>query len=335
MFFPAGLAAVLLAGPAAADPPAGGREVKDLLPSRKHTALKGNVVGIFLVDGQQFLSTEGRSGPADQVCFSTAGCSYRWVYVPVASNPQITNLQVPVGEKPGMIQVYPSLDLARPTNLKNFGIEAGYTLVEVEVNNRQGSPPGDSFVATNVRILEGTQEYPLKTADVVKQMQQKFADYLKENDKAIEEALGKSGQAVLKEGQKATGPREKSQVMYVTWLPETQRLRVHFKVRVGDGSYTLVDGGVMPRDPVPLPPGGPKGGQIKQPPPPPPKEKLKVRVGTTFGVEFGVMYEVDKTGKLVSTEVVPFQPFSQQIQPPPGVGGPGGQPIPLPVPDKK
>jgi hypothetical protein len=318
-FFLAGLASALVAASALADPPAQAavKDLKDLMPSRKHMPLKSNVVGILLVDGQQFLSTEGRSGPPDQVCFSTAGCSYRWIYVPVIDGAQITNLQVPVGEKPGMTQIYPSLDLARLKNLKAYGIEAGYTLVEVEVNNRQGSPPGDSFVLTNARVLEGTAEYPLKTAEVVKQMQQKFADYLKDNSKAIDEALDKAGKNALKPDQQPTGPRERSEVMYVTWMPDTQTLRVHFKVRISDGSYTYIEGG------------GFKGkGKIKQPPPP---QKFKVRVGTTYGVEFGAAYEIDKTGKLVNTETVPFQSFTTQLQPPPGVG----RTYELPVPDKK
>src|SRR5436190_19368878 len=106
------LAWAVIAAADFADPPKG---VKDLIPHRKHMSLKGRVVGVLLADGQPVLSTEGRSGPPDQLCFSTAGCSYRWVYVPVASNPQITNLQVPVGEN-GLMQIYPSLDLARTQN---------------------------------------------------------------------------------------------------------------------------------------------------------------------------------------------------------------------------
>jgi hypothetical protein len=337
--FLAGLAAALFAPPLVADPPAPGslKEGKDLLPNRKHQSLKGNVVGILLVDGQPCLSAEGRTGPPDQVCFATAACSYRWVYVPVADGARIASLQVPVGEKPGMTQLYPSLDLARLTNLKGYGIAAGYTLVEVEVNNRQGSPPGDSFVATNARVLEGTKEYPLKTADVVKQMQQKFADYLKDNGKAIDEAMDKAAQNALKKDQQPTGPREKSEVMYVTWMPDTETVRVHFKVRISDGSYTYVEGGIGPgKKGMPQPPPPPPGKQPQPPPPPPPPPppKFKTRVGTTFGVEFGVAYEIDKTGKLVHTEVVPFQSFTLQLPPPPGAG-PNGQPVPLPVVDKK
>src|SRR5205823_8467467 len=129
----------------------------------------------------------GRSGPPDALCFSMAGCSYRWVYIPVANNPQITNLQVPVGEG-GQMQIYPSLDLARPQNVTAFGVEARYTLVEVEVNNGQGGPRSDSFVATQIRVLEGTKEYPLNTEQVVAQLKKKFVEYQKGQAQAIHEA---------------------------------------------------------------------------------------------------------------------------------------------------
>jgi hypothetical protein len=327
-----GLAWTILAGAGRADPPA--KEVKDLLPSRKHAALKGNVVGVLLIDGQQFLNTEGRHGPPDQLCFSSGGCSYRWVYVPVADNAPIKNLQVPVGDN-GQIQVYPALDLARPKNVKPLGVETAYTLVEVQVNNGQGSPKNDSFVITQIRVLEGTKDYPLKTGDVIKQMQQKFAQHVKDQSQAIDESMAKAAKGTLTKEQKVTGPREKNEVMYVTWLPETERLRVHFRVKITDGSYTVVGGGAIPVDKVPLPPDGKPGpGGKRLPPPPPPPREIKVKVGTSFGVEFGVMYEIDKTGKLLTTEVVPFTQFTERVQMPAGPPGDGPR-FELPPPPKK
>src|SRR5262245_10615649 len=87
-----GLVAATAAGLPKQQGPA--KDVKDLIPHRKHMPLKGGAVGVLVADAQPMLATEGRSGPADQLCFSTAGCSYRVVYVPVAANPQIVNLQV-------------------------------------------------------------------------------------------------------------------------------------------------------------------------------------------------------------------------------------------------
>ena len=44
---------------------------------------------------------------------------------------------------------------------------------------------------------------------------------------------------------------------------------------------------------------------------------------TAFAVQFGVMYEIDKQGKLVGTELVPFSHSTWQLQAPPGVRGAG------------
>jgi hypothetical protein len=317
-----------------ADPPAP-QTITDragFLPRQKHQALKGKAIGVLVYDAQPVLSTEGRSGPADQLCFGCNGASYRWVYVPVVGNAQISNLKVPVGDKPNaQWQVYPSLDIARPKNVTPWGVTAPYSLVEVEVNNGLGSPVNDSFVATKIKVLDGTKEYPLRTTEVLKQLKDRYAAYKKEQAKAIEAALSEAQQKALKE-RKPTGPREQEDLMFVTWLPDQERLRVRFRTKVSDGAYSFVGGGVGPVDrPNPLPPGKVKG--IQPPPPPPPPREFKVKVGTTYGVEFGVAYEVGKDGTLVGTAVLPFASFQQELQPPPRIGP--RDPFPLPPPPKQ
>jgi hypothetical protein len=142
--------------PGLTDPPAD-EPIKDragFIPHRKHEPLKGTAVGILLYDAQPVLHSEGRSGPADQLCFSTGGNSYRWVYVPATEKPRITNLRVPVGDKENaQFVVFPALDMASPRNVAPWGITSHYTLVEVEVNNGLGSPKNDSFVATKMKSL--------------------------------------------------------------------------------------------------------------------------------------------------------------------------------------
>src|SRR5262249_29062041 len=105
------------------------KDVKDLIPHRKHTPLKGRAIRVLPAAAQCVRADGGRSGPPDLLCFSAAGCSYRVVYVPVAANPQIVNLKVPVGDN-GRVQVCPSLDVARLANARPFGVEGKFTLVE-------------------------------------------------------------------------------------------------------------------------------------------------------------------------------------------------------------
>src|SRR4051794_6420294 len=106
------LVALLNVGSAWADPP---EEIvknrKDFLPQRKQVALGPKVIGVLAYDAQPVLSTEGRSGPLDQLCFSEGGNSYRWVYVVAfGEHPMITGLRVPIGEK-GETALYPALDM--------------------------------------------------------------------------------------------------------------------------------------------------------------------------------------------------------------------------------
>ncbi|MBI2807598.1 MAG: hypothetical protein HYX68_21670 [Planctomycetes bacterium] len=311
------------------------------IPKRKHVAVGAKVVGILLANGQPVLSTEGRSGPADQLVFSYGGNSYRWIYVPAVGNPQITNLQVPLAEK-GKIKSYPALDLANPRAVLQFKVMQPYALVEVEVNDGLGSPAGDSFVASKIRVLDGSKEYPLKVMDVVTIVKTAYEEHLNSQKAAIEKALTQAAQKSLK-GKKVTGPRERQDLMYLTWLPEAKTMRVHFRTTISDGAYALVGGGNPLRDPppLPLPPkrkiAPPKGAVsfmapeefVRRAPP----KGFAIKTGTTFGVEFGKAYVINVKGEVIGTEVLPIETFTRQLNARPGFGGP--RPFPLPVPPVK
>src|SRR6516164_1818047 len=124
--------AILTASIGLADPPGEIKDRKGFIPYRNHQVLKGTAIGILLTDGQPVLGNEGRSGPSDQLVFATGGGSYRWVYVPTG-NGTIRNLQVPVGDQ-GNTQTFPSLDMANPKSVAQWGIKQPYSLVEVQVN---------------------------------------------------------------------------------------------------------------------------------------------------------------------------------------------------------
>ncbi len=323
----------LLANAVAQD---GIKDRKAYIPNRKQAALPGIAVGILLSDGQPVLSTEGRSGPADQLVFSTGGNSYRWVYVPAQGNAQITNLQVPVGDK-GEIAVYPALNLANPPSVLPWAIKTQYTLVEVEVNAGKGSPAGDSFVATNFKVLDGTKDYPLKVVEVVLNLKERYAEYVTKEQASVEKAMTDLAAKAIPR-KKATGPREKKELMYVTWLADAGTLRVHFQTTISDGAYQIIDGAVDPKRPPPLPvPPAKKAAEKKALEQyllrvAPPKFGV-VKVGTTFGIEFGRAYVVNKKGEVIATEDLPIETFTQQLNVRPNIG-PGPRPNPPPLPKK-
>jgi hypothetical protein len=286
------------------DPPETVTDRAGFIPKRKYEPLKGTAVGVLVSDPQAILTLEGRSGPADSYCFSADGASYRWVYLTTLERPQITNLQVPVGDK-GEKRTYPALNMANARGLAPAGVKASYALVRVQVNSGEGGPPGDSFVATEIRPLDGNREYPLRVAEVIADLRKRYAAHLSEQDKALNEAMDAAQKKALQD-RKATGPREKHDVMYVTWMNEGERLRVHFRTRVTDGEYKYSDGGVR-RGPI-LQKDGVRPLPVQMP---------RYRYGTTFGVELGAAYDVSKRGEVVRTAVLPVEGFQHTLPPPP------------------
>jgi hypothetical protein len=297
---------------------------ENFIPQRKHMAVAGKIIGVLVADPQAVLSTEGRSGPLDELCIGWNGGSYRWVYVPVKEKAMIQNLQVPLPD--GKLKAYPSLSMANPANVKPWGIETPYALVEVEINDGAGSPVNDSFVATKMRKLDESKEYPLQVAKVIGELRKKYETLLSDRQKDLDAAMDEAATKLLKD-RKPTGPREKSTIMFVTWMPEPEKLVVRFRTTITDGEYKYGNGINIELRPVPLPPGPPQGG------PAPPRLPNGLRYGTQFGITVGAQFEVSKTGKIDGMKTLESKSFSKELPPPPAFRG---RPVPLPVlPPKK
>jgi hypothetical protein len=235
---------------------------------------------------------------------------------------------VRVGEKGEDTKLYPRLNMADPETVKQWDITMpSALLVEVEVNDGLGAPAEEGFVATKMKVVEGTKEYPFKAADVVAKVRESYQLWVADQAKAIDAAMAKAQKDAIGD-KKPTGPREKSELMYLSWMPETERLRIQFRMKITDGDYQYGSG--VERDPPPLPPI--KRGADR---PPPPKGE-GVRFGTSFGVEFGMAYEVAKDGKTIAKqEKLAIEPFKQVIPPPPVAPRFPRDPIPLPPPPAK
>jgi hypothetical protein len=310
------------------------KDRKDFIPLRKYESLPGKVIGVMVSDVAAVMGHDGRSGPQDAIAFSRNLGSYRWVYTVDEKTPIITGLQVKTGEQGNAVKVYPKLNMANAKQLQAFKIDTPYTLVEMEVNDGLGAPADEGFVGTNMRRLDGTKAYPLNVTKVVADLKKKYEEHKKTNAAAFDTALTAAQKKWLKE-QKPTGPREVKDLMYLSWDAKAETLRVHFHTKFSDGAYNEVDGGANIDRPFPLPPlqvkPGLKPGLAAFPPPPPRFERI--RVGTTFGIEYGVAYEVDKEGDLVRVLVLPAEGFGAELQPPPGIGRPRpdrlGGPVPI------
>lgn len=320
-------ASVVLAAPA---PRQNIDVIKDragFIPHRKYFALPGKVIGVLASDVRAMMGQEGRSGPAKAYGFSAGGGSYRWVYTPAQDKSIIQNLQVKVGEKGDRIKVYPALNMADPDTIKQWNIAAPYALVEIEVNDGLGAPPDEAFVATGMTRLDGADNYPLKLPDIVSEAKKLYQRHLDDEKMRIETVLTEAIKTHLN-GQKPTGPRETAELFYITWLPERERVRIHFQTKVSEGA--LQTGiGIEPVDrprPLPLPPPRGGGGPFGFFPPAPPMRPLGARVGSLVGVELGLALEYTKSGKLDRVLTLPAQAFHHAFLAPPATGRPRGGP---------
>jgi hypothetical protein len=300
-YTPGVLAVLLVIGVSHA--PALGPDVVDrgqFLPHRTYQALPGKVVGVLALGDPELLSAEGRKGPDNVFYFSSGGYSYRWLYLPLKHRPLIGGLNIRVGEQ-GQTRRFDGLGLATLDNLKLWDITRPYTLVEMEVNGGHGSPAGENLVATRLRSLEETEAFPLRVADVMAHLRRHYEGWERALAPAVEEALRRQQGKALGD-RPPTGPREKSSAFYISWLPESRRLAVRWRSRVSDGAYqtAAVVEAVRPTvhaEPV--------------------RRERRVRYGTSFGVEYGLAYEVSVRGRVERTRPLPPEGFQKEIPPPP------------------
>jgi hypothetical protein len=280
------------------------------IPHRQYQPLSGKVVGVLVSDVAAMMGQEGRGGPPDAMGFSRGGGSYRWVYVPVEQNPLIRNLHVKTGEKGDAVKIYPSLSMANAQTVKQWEIDVASALVEVEVNDNLGAPADEGFVATRMRRLDGTRDFPAKLPEVVAESRERWKTLSEKQQKEAADAFDLVQRTRLGD-RKLTGPRETKEVFYVTWLPERERLQIRFRTTITDGAYQFAQGGALPPRPGPRPPPRP----------------ANVRFGTEVTVEYGVVYEITPGGKLDKTYLLPVAASTRELPPPPGVDrpGPGGQ----------
>jgi hypothetical protein len=266
------------------------------IPIHRYPALQGKMIGLLVGNALHDLDAqEGGSGSTDAMLFSTGGSCYRWVYVPVTDHPGINQLDIAVGEKGREKKRFVNLDLACPRTVKQWDVPAPYALVEIEVNDNLGAPPttvNQGFVATRMKRLDGTKDFPLKVADVVEALRKRYTTYLEDRKGVIDKAVADARQAALK-GKKPNSPRRQEDTMYLTWLPEKQRMRVHFRTVLTEGALRIAGSNINLET-------GARGSPV----------------GISYGIEFGMGYEVSKEGRVVRRLPLPIASFKKELRPP-------------------
>lgn len=256
-------------------------------PPVKYAPLQGKVVGVLVPDAEAILAAEKRSGPAGAVLFSSGPGSYRWLYLPRPKDDRKAEDQyvVVAGDKE---QVFHHVRIATRELLSEMKLPDKYALVEVEVNGGAGaSAKGDSLVATSIRGVERTPEFPLDLDKVIVEVMRRTANRREAEAKAIEKVVAQA-QEKVGINSPPTGPRETSDSLRVEWRPESRQFRVTVTTEVTDGYY--------------LKGGGPGGIQAKP-----------ERTGTQFGAVGTTVYEIDTKGAFVKDTATAFEPFTRKL----------------------
>jgi hypothetical protein len=254
--------------------------------------LPGKAVGVVVLDSAPLAAREGRSGPPGAVAFIRGTGSFRWMYLPAVGDPDADDMAFALGADGRTQKVFPKVRLATREMVKPLGLTGPFHLVAVEVNGGAGSPPEEGFVATSLKRLDGTKEYPFKTAELLRDLTERVQKFLGGQQVAIARAMAEAQGAVAK-GRKPTGPEETTLEVTVTWLPQEERLRIEFRHRVTNGFYVVGQGVEGPKPTI-------------------------TRAGSQFGVVGGVVYEISKGGQVARETPVKFEPFTRELGLPPG-----------------
>ena len=231
------------------------------------------------------------------------------------------NIKIPVASGPEKLKTYPKLSSGPSVyeRLKAQGDLPGpICLVEVEVNDRLGSPgAGSSFVITRLKTIEGGPGFALNAVDALNEAKRLHEEALASQKDEIEKLvapLRKELMARFGEMQEQAGMRgmvgnaghnnsfpwiitgdhsREAAYYYATWLQERELLQVNWFTRHTEGDCTT---------------GSWHDGHSEVPP-------RGVAWGVAFGVEVGESYYFDKTGKLVEQHAEKIRAFQKVLTP--------------------
>jgi hypothetical protein len=289
-----GTALIAIGTTVAADSLAQAPGLTEVSPTEPHFApLPGLAVGVLVSNVDLVLRAEGRFGPAGAAVFSRDDTSYRWFYVSAVAGETGETVNMPVGEAGDRTQRFKDVVLATTSVLRARAIPERFVLAEAEVNGGLGSPPVESFVATKLRVLDRTPEYPIDTARTVDAAVVRCRDRLANMDAAMEQALAS---ATRRETPGADeGTHQETLTTRVTWLSGRERLRIECHFRVTKGEYRYGQGVARQGDQA-------VGDGL--------------RYGRQVGVTVTLAFEAGKAGQIEPAGETSPQPFILDLPPP-------------------
>lgn len=199
-------------------------------------SLPGHAVGILVGDPYDVLTSYGISGVVNDVGFCTAGHEYQHFYVEVPDDGVVSNYSV-IREMrhrtaSGKEWISPAI---KPATADLVGVKGDFHLVELTVNRGMGSRESDDFVAADVKVLDGTAEYPIVPGRVVSKLRRAFEEALPAHLGVLQDAMALAWKKET--GYVTDGPvswPEPKTFVYVTWHPVEQQMEVRLVARIDE-----------------------------------------------------------------------------------------------------
>lgn len=182
-----------------------------------------------------------------------------------------------------------------PEDLNRWGITKPAHLVRLTVNGGDGSGGTLHFVATDGEVLDSTEQYPIDVTEALTTAAESAAAWLAASD--YEPLLEESAEQTRLEGG-ATQLVGRTYGFWPTWDQSSETLRVSF-IHYEQHAWSL-QGDLIP------PPACPDGAPCAQFPP------TYALTTYSYGVEQGIVYEVDKAGTFINETLYEPRPLPQE-----------------------
>lgn len=198
-----------------------------------------------------------------------------------AAKVQLDQWQVPLAD--GTIARYDAVQYQLGER-NPWGLSDEAHLVEIEINDGRGSKPSYlHFVITDARVVDGSDAYPIRVADTLRDARKRWDAYVAAEEQTVAARLDEANRAAAGEpyGEETT---EAQEAVFPTWDADRAELRVLFYQQVMRSSHRFEP--VQSRH---CPEGAPCMREPERP------EVLR----RTYGVELGLELVWDRRGKLV------------------------------------
>ncbi len=250
--------------------------------------LPRKVIGVLVFDNAELIARESRSGPPDAVVFVRDYRAFRWMYLPAPNDSDADDLPFRVLDDSKPV-VFDDVRIATKSMLSKHDIVGPFNLVEVEVNGGRGSAPEEGFVATSIRRLDGTPDFPFSIPELISLMKKELSSHAESQASNIQKEFNEVRDKVAN-GRQSSLPNESDVDIFVTWLADERRLRVELISKVMNGFYVQGEGASNP------------------------VAKKPTRAGTQFGVKGGVRIDVEMRENKRVTTAIPYKGFTRELQ---------------------